>query len=94
MVFTHVTSAYSIAFKFAAPPNTTAATKMAYHKKFFEEWTAEQTLRRPTMRPSEPAFYRRLEQTLDSHREKGALIILKPRWDDTVIDFTSSDFLS
>lgn len=67
---------------------------MVYYKEFFNEWTASQALRRPSMKQSEPAFYRRLEKTLDSHCEKGALIILKPRWDDSVVDFTSSDFLS
>ncbi|CAA9966683.1 Pyridoxal phosphate-dependent transferase major domain [Pyrenophora teres f. maculata] len=67
---------------------------MVYYKEFFNEWKASQVLRRPSMKQSEPAFYRRLEQTLDSHREKGSLIILKPRWDDSVTDFTSSDFLS
>lgn len=70
------------------------STTMVYYKEFFQEWAAHQVLRRPSMKQSEPAFYRRLEQALDVHREKGALIILKPRWDDSVIDFTSSDFLS
>lgn len=67
---------------------------MVYYKSFFQEWAAQQVLRRPSMKQSEPAFYRRLEQTLDTHREKSGLIVLKPRWDDSVVDFTSSDFLS
>lgn len=67
---------------------------MVYYKSFFQEWASHQELRRPSMKQSEPAFYRRLEHALDVHREKGSLIVLKPRWDDSVIDFTSSDFLS
>ncbi|KAF2462909.1 8-amino-7-oxononanoate synthase [Lindgomyces ingoldianus] len=67
---------------------------MAYYKDLFREWAAHQALRRPSTKQSEPAFYRRLEQALDVHRENGNLAILKPRWDDSVIDFTSSDFLS
>lgn len=67
---------------------------MVYYKKFFQQWADEQVLRRPSMKQSEPAFYRRLEQSLDVHREKEALACLKPRWDDSVVDFTSSDFLS
>ncbi|KAJ8130649.1 hypothetical protein O1611_g2978 [Lasiodiplodia mahajangana] len=42
----------------------------------------------------EPAFYRRLEEALDVHRQNGGLVITKPRWDDNVLDLTTSDFLS
>lgn len=41
-----------------------------------------------------PAFYRNLEQNLDVRRAEGGLLTAKPRWSDTVFDFTSSDFLS
>ncbi|KAF9763193.1 hypothetical protein IL306_003221 [Fusarium sp. DS 682] len=41
-----------------------------------------------------PAFYRNLEQTLDLRRAEGGLLTAKPRWADSVFDFTSSDFLS
>lgn len=41
-----------------------------------------------------PAFDRNLEQALDRHRVEFGLMTAKPRWDHSVIDFTSSDFLS
>lgn len=40
------------------------------------------------------AFYRNLEQSLDTRRQGQYLIGLKPRWDETVADFTTCDFLS
>lgn len=52
---------------------------MAYYKSFVQEWASYQVPCRAAMAQSEPAFYRRLEQALDVHREKGALIVLKPR---------------
>lgn len=65
-----------------------------YYETLFKEWAQEQKLRGPLMKKSEPAFYRRLEQAMDAQRAKNKLIILKPRWDDSVLDLTSSDFLS
>ncbi|KAN0067130.1 Pyridoxal phosphate-dependent transferase [Elaphomyces granulatus] len=41
-----------------------------------------------TLRP------RNLEQALDRYRVEFGLMTAKPRWDDSVIDLTSSDFLS
>jgi 8-amino-7-oxononanoate synthase len=43
---------------------------------------------------NEPAFYRNLEQSLDSRRRAHFLLGLKPRWDDSVVDFTTCDILS
>jgi 8-amino-7-oxononanoate synthase len=46
---------------------------------------------------NQPAFYRNLEQAIDiSRADPGfhAFHVAKPRWDDSVLDFTSSDFLS
>ncbi|KAK2828963.1 hypothetical protein FQN49_007231 [Arthroderma sp. PD_2] len=42
----------------------------------------------------QPSFYRRLEQFLDAPRTNQGLMTLKPRWDDSVLDLTTSDFLS
>lgn len=43
---------------------------------------------------NKPAFYRNLEQALDHRREEQSLFGLKPRWDESVADFTTCDFLS
>jgi 8-amino-7-oxononanoate synthase len=51
------------------------------------------SLRAPTMK-NEPAFYRSLEQVLDIRRAEHAFMTAKPRGDDSVLDFSSSDFLS
>ncbi|KAL2017253.1 hypothetical protein VTK56DRAFT_2365 [Thermocarpiscus australiensis] len=64
-----------------------------YYESMLKEVLQAQVLRGPSMR-NEPAFYRRLEQSMDIAREKHALITLKPRWDDSVLDLTTSDFLS
>ncbi|KAF5025547.1 hypothetical protein F66182_2355 [Fusarium sp. NRRL 66182] len=53
----------------------------------------EYQLQGPSMKEA-PAFYRNLEQTLDLRRSEGGLLTAKPRWADSVYDFTSSDFLS
>lgn len=41
-----------------------------------------------------PALYRNLEQQLDASRKEHALHFAKPRWPDSVHDFTSGDMLS
>ncbi|TVY41640.1 8-amino-7-oxononanoate synthase [Lachnellula subtilissima] len=64
-----------------------------YSDILFKTWLQEQTPRAPLMK-NEPAFYRRLEQSLDKARKDNGLITVKPRWDDTVVDLTTSDFLS
>ncbi|KAF4434568.1 aminotransferase class I and II [Fusarium acutatum] len=63
-----------------------------YYKSLLDTRMRGQTLRGPSMK-SEAAFYRRLEQSLDVSRKRGGCITLKPRWEDGVLDFTSSDFL-
>lgn len=64
-----------------------------YYESMLKEVLGGQVLRGPSMK-NEPAFYRRLEQSMDAAREKHALNTLKPRWDDDVLDLTTSDFLS
>ncbi|KAI0429153.1 8-amino-7-oxononanoate synthase [Xylaria sp. FL1042] len=64
-----------------------------YYESILKGHFQSQILRGPSMK-GEPAFYRRLEEVLDIHRQKGGLVIPKPRWDDSVLDFTTSDFLS
>ncbi|KAF2264424.1 8-amino-7-oxononanoate synthase, partial [Lojkania enalia] len=52
---------------------------------------------RATAMKDQPAFYRNLEQAMDiSRTDPGfhASHVAKPRWDDSVLYFTSSDFLS
>lgn len=67
---------------------------MVYYESLFREMLKGQQLRRPAMKKNEPAFFQRLEQAMDTHREKIRLNVLKPRWDDDVLDLTTSDFLS
>lgn len=64
-----------------------------YAESVIKRWSEEQRLRAPDMR-NQPAFYRNLEQALDSRRQDQSLMCLKPRWDDSVSDFTTCDFLS
>lgn len=62
-------------------------------KAMMIEVLRDQTLRASSLK-NEPAFYRNLEQALDTRRTDNALLTAKPRVDDSVFDFTSSDFLS
>ncbi|RYP77604.1 hypothetical protein DL769_003377 [Monosporascus sp. CRB-8-3] len=64
-----------------------------YSELVMKEIIEDHRLRGPSMK-NEPAFYRNLEQALDSRRRGQYLLGLKPRWDDTVADFTTCDFLS
>lgn len=64
-----------------------------YYEKVLNEILGAQVHRGPHMK-NEPAFYRRLEQSMDVARGNRALNTLKPRWDDSVMDLTTSDFLS
>ena len=64
-----------------------------YFKSVIQELLPAQELRGPSMK-NEPAFFRRLEQSMDVARRKRGLMCLKPRWDDGVLDLTTSDFLS
>lgn len=64
-----------------------------YSDDLLKAWLQEQVPRAASMK-NDAAFYRKLEQSLDVARKENGLMTIKPRWDDTVIDFTTSDFLS
>lgn len=64
-----------------------------YYEDILSTMLPAQDLRGPAMKEA-PAFDRRLEEAMDVHRRKRALMCLKPRWDQTVVDYTTSDFLS
>lgn len=64
-----------------------------YHDLMLKGWTEEQRLRVPGMKDA-PAFYRNLEQVLDTKRQGNYMMGFKPRWDQSVVDFTTCDFLS
>ncbi|KAF7534076.1 hypothetical protein G7054_g6539 [Neopestalotiopsis clavispora] len=64
-----------------------------YSDLIIQQWCEEHRLRGSDVK-DEPAFYRNLERALDSRRLAHNLVSLKPRWDETVADFTSADFLS
>ncbi|KAG9197127.1 hypothetical protein G6514_002251 [Epicoccum nigrum] len=64
-----------------------------YYESLLKEMLPAQEIRGPSMK-NEPAFFRRLEQSMDVVRQKRGLMYLKPRWDDSVLDLTTSDFLS
>lgn len=64
-----------------------------YAEDLIKTWAEEHHIRGPSMK-NKPAFYRNLEQSLDSLRQDQSLKGLKPRWDETVADFTTCDFLS
>jgi 8-amino-7-oxononanoate synthase len=53
----------------------------------------DQRLQAPSMKNA-PAFYRNIEQALDIRRAEHKLLTFKPQWEDTVLDFASSDFLT
>ena len=69
-----------------------AAFKM-YSDLLLPSWIKDQSLRAPAMKNG-PAFYRNLERALDVLRADHVLMTAKPRWDRSVMDFTTSDFLS
>ena len=64
-----------------------------YADKMLKTWLGEHVLQLPAFKNA-PAFYRNLEQALDVHRVEHGLMTAKPRWDDTVVDWTTSDFLT
>ncbi|KAJ5259404.1 8-amino-7-oxononanoate synthase [Penicillium angulare] len=57
------------------------------------KWLQDHKPRAAAMK-DQPAFYRNLEQAMDISRAEHSFFVAKPRWDDSVLDFTSSDFLS
>jgi 8-amino-7-oxononanoate synthase len=71
----------------------TARTTTAYAEHMLTNWLKEHELQSPLVK-NEPAFYRNLEKDLDRARVDFGLMTVKPRWDTSVIDFTTSDFLS
>ncbi|KAL9949743.1 hypothetical protein ACHAO5_000402 [Verticillium nonalfalfae] len=64
-----------------------------YYQEMLNDWLKDHVLQAPYMK-DEPAFYRNIEKHLDTLRVDFRLSTAKPRWDDTVIDWASSDFLS
>lgn len=66
---------------------------MVYADEMLKGWTEENRLRAPGMK-NMPAFYRNLEASLDTRRQAHYMMGLKPRWDHSVLDFTTCDFLS
>ncbi|CAG8962006.1 hypothetical protein HYFRA_00014114 [Hymenoscyphus fraxineus] len=64
-----------------------------YADGLIKKWAEEHRIRGSTTK-NQPAFYRNLERFLDSRRQGQNLMGLKPRWDETVADFTTCDFLS
>jgi 8-amino-7-oxononanoate synthase len=64
-----------------------------YSDLMLKTWLQEHTLQSQAMK-NEPAFFRNLEQALDVRRAGHGLMTAKPRWDKSVIDWTTSDFLS
>lgn len=64
-----------------------------YYETMLKDTLEEQVLRAPAMKNA-PAFYRRLEQSMDVARERNGLMTVKPRWPDSVVDMTTSDFLT
>lgn len=64
-----------------------------YYESVLQKILLAQDPRGPKMKDG-PAFYRRLEEAMDVQRRQRSLMCLKPRWDTTVADFTTSDFLS
>ncbi|KAG9240152.1 8-amino-7-oxononanoate synthase [Calycina marina] len=57
------------------------------------KWLQDHKPRAAVMK-EQRAFYRNLELAMDISRADHSLFVAKPRWDDSVLDFTSSDFLS
>ena len=74
--------------RFSIMANTTT-----YAERMLKIWLNEHELKSPAMKNA-PAFDRNLEESLDRARKDFGLMTAKPRWDESVIDFTTSDFLS
>jgi 8-amino-7-oxononanoate synthase len=64
-----------------------------YAEQIIKQWGEDNRLRAASM-ANEPAFYRNLEQALDTRRQAQYFLNGKPRWDASVADFTTGDFLS
>ncbi|KAF3480040.1 uncharacterized protein GIQ15_07016 [Arthroderma uncinatum] len=73
-----------------------AKTSSGYAECMLTKWLKDHKPRAAAMK-DQPAFYRNLEQAMDISRADPSFHgfhVAKPRWDDSVLDFTSSDFLS
>lgn len=68
-------------------------TSNMYANTMLTKWLQDLKPRAAAMK-DQPAFYRNLEQAMDISRTDHNIQTAKPRWDDSVLDFTSSDFLS
>ncbi|KAG9251279.1 8-amino-7-oxononanoate synthase [Emericellopsis atlantica] len=64
-----------------------------YYQDMLKTWLKDHELQTPQMKDA-PAFYRNIEKHLDTLRADFKLSTAKPRWDDSVVDWASSDFLS
>ncbi|KAF3012562.1 hypothetical protein E8E14_001363 [Neopestalotiopsis sp. 37M] len=64
-----------------------------YAERMLKEWLKQHELQSPLVK-TEAAFNRNLERDLDRARGEFGIMTVKPRWDTSVIDFTTSDFLS
>lgn len=64
-----------------------------YSDLMLKTWLQEHSLQSQAMK-NEPAFFRNLEQALDVRRAGHGLMTAKPRWDKSIIDWMTSDFLS
>lgn len=64
-----------------------------YAERMLKNWLNEHKPQAPALKNAS-AFDRNLEQSLDRSRSEFGLMTAKPRWDNSVIDLTSSDFLS
>ncbi|KAL8881850.1 MAG: hypothetical protein Q9198_001029 [Flavoplaca austrocitrina] len=64
-----------------------------YAERMLKNWLNEHKPQAPALKNAS-AFDRNLEQALDRSRVEFGLMTAKPRWDNSVIDLTSSDFLS
>lgn len=64
-----------------------------YSERMIKNWLREHIPQAQAMK-DQPAFFRNIERTLDAQREGHNLMTAKPRWPKSIIDLTSSDFLS
>jgi 8-amino-7-oxononanoate synthase len=72
---------------------TNGGKNVKYSDRMLAQWLQDHKPRAAALK-DQPAFYRNLEKAIDVSRADHSLFVAKPRWDDTVLDFASSDFLS
>jgi 8-amino-7-oxononanoate synthase len=71
---------------------TNGGKNVKYSDRMLAQWLQDHKPRAAALK-DQPAFYRNLEKAIDVSRADHSLFVAKPRWDDTVLDFASSDFL-